>query len=59
MSQFSNVTRISIAGRPTFEVPAGFTVERVLETMSINVADYESEVAGSTLTLSLPTGSKG
>ena len=23
MSQFSNVTRISIAGRPTFEVPAG------------------------------------
>ena len=59
MSQFSNVTRISIAGRPTFEVPAGFTVERVLETMSINVADYETEVVGSTLTLSLPTGSKG
>lgn len=30
-----------------------------LETMSINVADYETEVVGSTLTLSLPTGSKG
>lgn len=56
---YTNVTRISIAGRPTFEVPAGFTVERVLETMSINVADYETEVVGSTLTLSLPTGSKG
>ena len=27
--------------------------------MSINVADYETEVVGSTLTLSLPTGSKG
>ena len=59
MSQFSNVSRISIAGRPTFEVPAGFTVERVLETMSINVADYDTEISGSTLMLSLPTGSKG
>ena len=59
MSNFTNITRIAIAGRPAFDLPANFTVERTLETMGINLASYESEVVGTTLSLTLPTGSKG
>lgn len=55
----TGVTRIVMAGRPVITVPAGMTVEAVLNAMQYKVEDYEASVTGETLTLALPSGSKG
>lgn len=56
---FTGVTHIVMAGRPVVKVPAGMTVEQVLTAMQYKVEDYEASVTGETLTLALPSGSKG
>ena len=56
---FEGVTRIVMAGRPVVKVPAGMTVEATLAALQYKVEDYEASVSGETLTLALPSGSKG
>lgn len=56
---FENITRINVIGRPEITVPAGMPVETVLDTMNINIADYDQAIEGSTLVLSVAAGTKG
>lgn len=56
---FENITRINVIGRPEITVPTGMPVETVLDTMNINIADYDQAIEGSTLVLSVAAGTKG
>ena len=56
---FENISKINVIGRPEITVPAGMPVETVLDTMNINIADYDQAIEGSTLVLSVAAGTKG
>lgn len=56
---FENISKINVIGRPEITVPAGMPVETVLDTMNINIADYDQTIEGSTLVLSVAAGTKG
>lgn len=56
---FENISKINVIGRPEITVPAGMSVETVLDTMNINIADYDQAIEGSTLVLSVAAGTKG
>ena len=56
---FENISKINVIGRPEITVPAGMPVETVLDTMNINIADYDQTFEGSTLVLSVAAGTKG
>ena len=56
---FENISKINVIGRPEITVPAGMPVETVLDTMNINIADYDKAIEGSTLVLSFAAGTKG
>ena len=56
---FENISKINVIGRPEITVPAGMSVETVLDTMNINIADYDQTIEGSTLVLSVAAGTKG
>ena len=56
---FENISKINVIGRPEITVPAGMPVEAVLDTMNINIADYDQAIEGSTLVLSVAAGTKG
>lgn len=56
---FENISKINVIGRPEITVPVGMPVETVLDTMNINIADYDQAIEGSTLVLSVAAGTKG
>lgn len=56
---FENISKINVIGRPEITVPTGMPVETVLDTMNINIADYDQAIEGSTLVLSVAAGTKG
>lgn len=56
---FENITRINIIGAPELPIPAGMTVESVMDAMGYNLGDYSQSVEGTTLVLSAAAGSKG
>lgn len=56
---FENISKINVIGRPEITVPPGMPVETVLDTMNINLSDYDQAIEGSTLVLSVAAGTKG
>lgn len=59
MSEYSNIDTINVIGAVPLPVPAGMTVEGVLEAMNYKLSDYDQSVEGTTLVLSAKAGSKG
>lgn len=59
MSNYSNIDTINVIGAVPLPVPAGMTVEGVLEAMNYKLSDYDESIEGTTLVLAAKTGSKG
>lgn len=59
MSEYSNIDTINVIGAVPLLVPAGMTVEGVLEAMNYKLSDYDKSIEGTTLVLSAKAGSKG
>lgn len=59
MSEYSNINTINVIGAVPLPVPAGMTVEGVLEAMNYKLSDYDKSIEGTTLVLSAKAGSKG
>ena len=59
MSNYSNIDTINIIGAVPLPVPAGMTVEGVLEAMNYKLSDYDESIEGTTLVLAAKAGSKG
>ena len=59
MSEYSNIDTINVIGAVPLPVPAGMTVEGVLEAMNYKLSDYDKSIEGTTLVLSAKAGSKG
>lgn len=59
MSDYSNIDTINVIGAVPLPVPAGMTVEGVLEAMNYKLSDYDKSIEGSTLVLAAKAGSKG
>jgi hypothetical protein len=56
---YQNIDTINVIGAVPLPVPAGMTVEGVLEAMNYKLSDYDQSVEGTTLVLSAKAGSKG
>lgn len=56
---FENIKRITLVGRPTFNVPAPMTAEQALAAMQIDASNYEQTIDGDNLILAAASGSKG
>lgn len=59
MSNYSNIDTINIIGAVPLPVPAGMTVEGVLDAMNYKLSDYDESIEGTTLVLAAKAGSKG
>ena len=59
MSNYSNIDTINVIGAVPLPVPAGMTVEGVLEAMNYKLSDYDESIEGTTLVLAAKAGSKG
>lgn len=59
MSNYSNIDKINVIGAVPLPVPAGMTVEGVLEAMNYKLSDYDESIEGTTLVLAAKAGSKG
>ena len=59
MSNYSNIDTINVIGAVPLTVPAGMTVEGVLEAMNYKLSDYDESIEGTTLVLAANAGSKG
>ena len=59
MSNYSNIDTINVIGAVPLTVPAGMTVEGVLEAMNYKLSDYDESIEGTTLVLAAKAGSKG
>lgn len=59
MSNYSNIDAINVIGAVPLPVPAGMTVEGVLEAMNYKLSDYDESIEGTTLVLAAKAGSKG
>lgn len=59
MSNYSNIDTINVIGAVPLPVPAGMTVEGVLEAMNYKLSDYDESIEGTTLVLAVKAGSKG
>lgn len=59
MSNYSNINTINVIGAVPLPVPAGMTVEGVLEAMNYKLSDYDESIEGTTLVLAAKAGSKG
>ena len=56
---YENIDTINVIGAVPLPVPAGMTVEGVLEAMNYKLSDYTQSIEGSTLVLAAKAGSKG
>ena len=59
MSNYSNIDTINVIGAVPLPVPAGMTVEGVLEAMNYKLSNYDESIEGTTLVLAAKAGSKG
>jgi hypothetical protein len=59
MSNYSNIDTINVIGAVPLPVPAGMTVEGVLDAMNYKLSDYDESIEGTTLVLAAKAGSKG
>lgn len=56
---FENIKVISIVGQSPITVPDGWTVERTLQTLRIDIDGYDTQEEGEKLILSVRAGTKG